>query len=134
MPRVEAVRHFRDCPDVDVGGKLVVDLAAQRFRRERRVQLEVRNLRQGVDAGVGAAGPIQLEVLAATDLAHRAVDLTLNRASVLLDLPPAVSSARVLDQEPETRHASVWTGWSRQPAFTYAACTQASAALAIAVS
>ena len=36
--------------------------------------------------------------------AHGAIDLALNRARVLLDLPAAVSRAGVLDDEPETGH------------------------------
>ena len=120
--------------DVNVGRQLVVDLAPQRFGRERCVQLEVRYLRQRVDAGIGAPGPIQLEVLAPADLTYRPIDLTLDRASVLLDLPATVSSPGVLDQEPEARHAPVWTRILRQTALTKAPCTQASAALAIAVS
>ena len=70
-------------------------------------------LRQRVDAGIGAPGPIQLEVLAPADLTYRPIDLTLDRASVLLDLPATVSSPCVLDQEPEARHAPVWTSLIR---------------------
>ena len=107
VPGVELVRRLLDGDDVDVGRQLVVDSAAQRLSVEVRVDVEVRDLRQRVDAGVGASRPVQLELRAAGRRADRPIDLALNRARVLLNLPAAVASARVLDEEPESRHASV---------------------------
>jgi hypothetical protein len=49
---------------VDIGRQHVVDLASQNLRRERRVQLEVRDLGQRMDAGVGPARAGELEIAA----------------------------------------------------------------------
>ena len=76
------------------------------FGRERRVEVEVRDLRERVHAGVGAAGPVQLELRATRRRRDRAVDLALHRARVLLDLPAAVARAGILDEEFEARHGS----------------------------
>ena len=60
--------------------------------------IEVRDLGQRVDAGVGAARSVQLEFLAPGRRADGAIDLALHRPGVLLDLPAAVSRAGVLDR------------------------------------
>ncbi len=101
---MEAMRRFLDRQDVDIGGQLVVDPASQGLRRQARVELEVRDLRERVDARVGAARAVELEFASARDLADGAIDLALHRAGVLLDLPAAVSRAGVLDDELESRH------------------------------
>ena len=89
---------------MDVGRQLVVEAPAKRFRREARVELEVRHLRERVHACVGPARAVQLELAASGDLADGAVDFALHRARVLLDLPAAVPRAGVLDHELESRH------------------------------
>jgi hypothetical protein len=104
VPRVEAVRHLLDGDDVDVGWQLVVQLPAQRLGSHRRVELEVRDLRERVHAGIGPARAVELELAGLERFADGAVDLTLDRAGVLLDLPAAVARAGVLDQEAEARH------------------------------
>ena len=86
---------------------------AQRLGCQAGVDVEVRDLRQRVDAGVGAARPVQLEVRAAGRLADRAIDLALHRPRVLLDLPAAVARAGVLDQELEAWHSSTRRGAAR---------------------
>ena len=64
----------------------------------------MRDLRERVDAGVGPARAVELELAASRDLADRAVDLALHGACVLLDLPAAVARAGVLDDQLESRH------------------------------
>ena len=54
MSGVEAMRRFLDCADVNIGGQLVVDLSAQRFGWQVRVQLQVRDLCERMDAGIGS--------------------------------------------------------------------------------
>ena len=66
VPRVELPRHLRDAQQVDVGGQLVVERAAQRLGGEARLEVEVRHLVQRVDAGVGAARAVALEVACAS--------------------------------------------------------------------
>ena len=57
-----------------------------------------------VDAGVGAAGAVDLEAIAAGRGADRLHQLALDRPRVGLDLPAAVARARVLDGQLEARH------------------------------
>jgi len=104
VARVEAVRHPIGRQDVDVGGELVVDAAPQLFGRNVRADIEMRDLRERVYAGVGAAGPVQLEVAAARHRSHGPIDLALNRSRVLLNLPAAVPRAGVFDRQLEARH------------------------------
>ena len=80
--------------------------AAQRLGRQARADVEVRDLAERVDAGVGAARSVQLEVLPAGDGAHGAVDLALHGPRVLLNLPAAVARAGVFDRQLEARHCS----------------------------
>jgi hypothetical protein len=63
VARVKPVRRLVDAADVNVGRQLVVDPPAQLFRVEPRVQLEMRHLRQRMDAGVRPSGAAQLERL-----------------------------------------------------------------------
>ena len=85
-------------------GQLVVEAAPQRLGCQARIELEVRDLRERMDARVGPARAVQLELAASRDLADGAIDLALHRAGVLLDLPAAVLRAGVLDDELESRH------------------------------
>ena len=66
----------------------------ERLGRQSGVGLEVRDLRERVDAGVGPARAVELEFAASRDLPNRAVDLALHGAGVLPDLPAAVASRR----------------------------------------
>src|SRR5580693_9180784 len=67
----------------------------------------MRDLCQGVDAGIGAPRPVQLEITPSGDGANRLIDLTLNGSCVLLDLPAAVPRAGVLDGQLEARHGVI---------------------------
>ena len=58
VTRVKPVRRRLNGTDVNICGKFVVQFAPQRLGSQRCVQLEVRNLRERVDAGVGAARTI----------------------------------------------------------------------------
>jgi hypothetical protein len=52
---MEAVAYFLDAENIDVRREGIVDRPPQRFRRQRRVNVEVRDLRERVHAGVGPA-------------------------------------------------------------------------------
>ena len=58
---IGAARRRRQ--DVDVRRQLVVQAPPERLGRQRRADVEVRHLRQRVDAGIGAARAVKLEVL-----------------------------------------------------------------------
>ena len=105
---VELVGHLVDRSDVDIGGQRIVESHPERSRSEIGVQLEVRHLRQRVHASVGAAGAVQLELTPPRHRPDRAIDFTLHRPRVLLDLPAAVPRAGVFDQELETGHGGNW--------------------------
>ena len=91
MTGVKSMRHVLDRANVNVCRQLVVDAPLERFGRKVRVQLEVCDLCQRVDAGIGPARSVELEFLPAGDLADGAIDLSLDRSGVLLDLPAAVA-------------------------------------------
>src|SRR5262245_59656907 len=101
------MRDLVDGKDMNIGGKLVVDPAPQRLRRDVGVQLEMRNLSEGMDTGVRSSGTVQFELTAAGNLANRPIDLPLDGPGVFLDLPPAIPGAGVLDDELETGHDPV---------------------------
>ena len=98
VARVEPVGCLRDRADVDVGRQLVVDFLSERFGREVGIQLEVRDLRDRVHAGIGSARSVQLELAPSRRFADRALDLARDRPRVLLHLPAAVARARVLNR------------------------------------
>ncbi len=100
------MRHRFRREDVDIGRQFVVQPSPQRLRRKGGDDVEVGDLCQRVDAGIGASGSVQLEIPTARDRAHRAVDLPLNRPRVLLDLPAAVTRAGVLDGQLEAHCVS----------------------------
>ena len=104
VARVEAVRGLVDPPDVDVGREGVVEAAAQRVRRQVGIQVEVGDLRERVHAGVCPPGAVELELTAASHVAHGPIDLSRDRPRVLLDLPAAVTRPRVFDDELESGH------------------------------
>src|SRR5262249_31746287 len=70
------------------------------------IELEMSDLRHGVDTGVRPAGAVELELLPARHVLYGAFDLTRDGSRVLLDLPAAVTRAGVLDYELEPRHSS----------------------------
>ena len=61
----------------------------------------MRHLRERMHAGVGAAGTIQLELARTGSGRDRALDLSLDRARVLLHLPAAVPRAGVFNRQLE---------------------------------
>src|SRR5204862_7360021 len=91
VPRVEPVRGGLRGEHVDLGRQFIVDAAAKRVGRHRGADVEVRDLRERVDAGVGSARSVQLEIAAPRDRAYRAIDLTLHGPRVFLNLPAAVA-------------------------------------------
>jgi hypothetical protein len=90
---------------MNVGRQFVVHAIPKHAGREAGDDIKVCDLCDRMYAGVGAPGSIQLEVLTAGDLAHRAIDLALNRSGVLLNLPAAVPGAGVLNRQLEAWHA-----------------------------
>ncbi len=117
---VELARDLLHPQQVDVGRQAVVEGEEQLVGPQARLEVEVRHLGQGVHAGVGAAGPVKLEVLALGQVAHRRHDLARHRAGVLLDLPAAVARAVVLEGQLEARHGrtlhrpGAWSGTTRR--------------------
>jgi hypothetical protein len=67
----------------------------------------MRHLSQRVNARVGPAGAVKLEVFAAADRSCGLIDLALNRPRVLLDLPPALAGSGVLDGQLESWHGHI---------------------------
>ena len=102
---MELARHLRRPQHVDVRRQLVVQRAAQRLGREARLEVEVGDLLESVDARVGAARAVALEVGPLRHAAHRLVERSLHRARVLLRLPAGVARAEVLEVEAEAGHA-----------------------------
>jgi hypothetical protein len=101
---MEAVRHLLDRTDVDVGGKRVVDPVAQHRRRHVGIDVQVRDLRERVHAGIGPPRSIQLELASSGHVLDRTFEFPGYRPRVFLDLPATVFRAGVLDDQLEPRH------------------------------
>ena len=101
---MKPVRHDHGREHVDIDGQRVVDAEEQRLGRQRRYDVEVRHLGERVDARVGAARAVQLEILASGDGADRAIELSGDRPRVFLNLPAAVARSGVFDGQLEARH------------------------------
>src|SRR6185295_6460781 len=84
---------------------LIVQTFSEGVRRQIRADVEMSDLREGMHARIGSPRSVQLEIAAARHLAHRAIDFTLNRLCVFLDLPAAVACARVFDRQLEPGHS-----------------------------
>ena len=69
----------------------------QRVRRQVGVEIEVRDLRERVHAGVGPSRAVELELPPPRHVRDRPIDLSRDGPRVLLDLPPAVARAGVFD-------------------------------------
>ena len=91
--------------DVDVCWKLVVDAAHQRIRRLGVVEIEVRHLRERMDAGIGAPQAVKLELVSARRSSDGALDLSVHGSSIFLHLPAAVPRAGILNRQFEA-HSS----------------------------
>ena len=107
VTRVKSMGDLSGGEDIDIGGQFVVQPSTERPGGQARADVEVRDLGERMDARIGAARPIQLEVLAAGHRTDGAIDLTLNRPGVLLNLPAAVPRAGVLDRQLEARHWAI---------------------------
>src|SRR4051812_33259019 len=99
MARVKAVRDTVYGEHVDIGRQRVVDAAPQCFGRQRLSHIQMRNLPQRVDTGIGASRSHELEALVADRFADRTFELALHGPRVLLLLPAAVARSGVLDRE-----------------------------------
>ena len=97
MPRVKTVWDDGRRQHVDVGRQFVVEPPDEGRAGNVRADIEMRDLRQGVDACIGTARSVQLEITPSRDRTDRPVDLALDRPRVLLNLPAAVPRAGVLD-------------------------------------
>ena len=64
----------------------------------------MRDLADRVNPCIRPARTVQLEILAAGDVADDAIDFPLDGPGVLLDLPAAVARAGVFDREFEAGH------------------------------
>ena len=105
VSRVEAMTDGPHVEHVDVGGQGLVQPRQQRRRRQRGRHVEVRDLAEGMDAGVGSPRAVDLEAIApARDLLDRLDEIALHRAGVALHLPARIPGAVVLEQEAEARH------------------------------
>jgi len=96
---VEVVSGFDDVQDGDIGGQTVVQ-GAEDFAGRREGALgassKMRDLGDGVDAGVGAAGTLDVELEAEKILGGFA-KLALDGAGIGLFLPAAVFGAVVFE-------------------------------------
>jgi hypothetical protein len=88
-----------DVQNVDIRRKRVVETAAQRVWRQRRVDVEVSDLSQRVNSRIGPSLSVQFEVADVHHCPDRPLNLTLHRSGVLLNLPAAVAGPRVFDGE-----------------------------------
>ena len=59
---MEAVRHHDGVEDVDVGRQFVVQALDQRVGRQAGRDIEMGDLRERVDAGIGPPRSVQLEI------------------------------------------------------------------------
>ncbi len=94
-------------------GQQVVELAGQQQRIVRLAGAEMRDLRGGVHARVGASGASDVDV--AQHVAGRAQQVPLHRLlRVTLRLPTGIASAFVLDRQFVSRHAPTFVPGSRR--------------------
>jgi hypothetical protein len=107
MARVETMRHDQCRQDIDVRRQILIQLSQENLARQRRADVEMRDLRQRVNARIRSASSVELEVLAAGHRANSPIDFALDRPCILLNLPAAVARAGVLDRELEARHGLI---------------------------
>src|SRR5690606_14936518 len=89
-----------------------VDVPPPGFGRDAAPQIHVCHLCERVHPRVGAPRPLEVERRLAGRLEERPAQLALHGPRVLLDLPPAVTRARVLDSQLVSRHEE-GTGYYR---------------------
>ena len=78
--------------------QMIVQRVTQRLGGDGAAQIEMRDLAGGVHAGIGAAGPDHLDVLAA-ELAHRLLERLLHGIPATLPLPAAKRPAVILERQ-----------------------------------
>ena len=96
MPGVEAVAGRFERQEVDVGRQRLVRRAQDLLAAELAGGLQMGDLGQGVDPGVGPPRPTELDFLPGCRF-DRLPHFAGNRARILLFLPPAVAGAFVFD-------------------------------------
>src|SRR5262245_21229159 len=101
---VESVTGQFDVEYVDVARQRVVEAHPQHARRQRRDDVEMRDLGERMDAGVGPAGAVDLKLFLTGHMANGLRELSLHRARILLDLPSAVTSPGILENDFEAGH------------------------------
>src|SRR5688500_8334106 len=87
---MKPMRYGFRAEDHDVRWQLVVDSTPQCVGWQVGMDIQMGDLCQRVDAGVGSTRSVQFEVVDAGRCQNRAFELPLNRARVLLNLPAAV--------------------------------------------
>ncbi len=100
MAGVKAVLSQFDLEQIDVARKLVVDHAQELRRVHLLGQIDVRDLMQGMNAGVGAPGAVDLDDALAGGAMDRLHDLARDGAGVGLELPAAVARPHVFEVDP----------------------------------
>src|ERR1700712_1669719 len=83
-----------------------IQTIAQATRHEWLGDVAMRDLRQRVHAGIGAAGAVDADMLAA-DRLDRGFQCTLHRRAIVLYLPAAKWPAVIFDDEFVPRHHSM---------------------------
>src|SRR5215472_15505802 len=84
---------------------MVVDRAAQYFRRYRSRQIEMRGLAERMHTGVGAPGTVQRDLLTA-EPGDRRFERLLHRQAIRLALPADETGAVILDRQLVAGHGS----------------------------
>src|SRR5262245_5623258 len=96
---MEAMWDAVGTQDDDVGGQSVVDSSSECVGWQRGPDLEVGDLRQRVDPGIGPARSVELEVVGPGRLPDGALDFALHGPRILLNLPAAVARPGIFDGE-----------------------------------
>ena len=95
-----------DLEEMNVGRQRLLEPARELVDRHRAARLQMRDLGERMDAGVGAARAAEIDAFAHR-LLDRAPELARDRPGVLLLLPAAVARALVLERQLPGRHAPI---------------------------
>src|SRR6476661_10644100 len=105
-----------------------IEAIAQPARHERLGNIAMRDLRERMHAGVGAAGAINANLLAANRL-DRVLQRALHRSAIVLDLPAAERRAVIFDDEFVAGHqvsrAGGFSGVPRKNSSAFIGCLPA---------
>ena len=107
VTRVKAPVGRFDLQNVNVRWELGINSPPQLLRVEARLDVEVRHLCQGVNAGVGSPRAVELEIADPFRPLDPLPNLPLDGASVFLNLPAAIARPQVLQVDLEPRHARI---------------------------